>query len=36
VGKCIERPSNLAAVDATYRKAPKAKAKGVEQTGLGL
>ena len=35
-GKGIERPSNVAAVDETFKKAPKAKAKGHEQVGLGL
>ena len=35
-GKGIERPSNVAAVDETFKKAPKAKAKGGQQTGLGL
>ena len=35
-GKGIERPSNVAALDETFKKAPKAKAKGGEQTGLGL
>ena len=35
-GKAIERPSNVAAVDETFKKAPKAKAKGYEQTGLPL
>ena len=35
-GKGIERPSNVAATDETFKKAPKAKGKGHEQTGLGL
>ena len=35
-GKGIERPSNVAAVDETFKKAPKAKSKGHEQTGLDL
>ena len=35
-GKGIERPSNVAAVDETFKKAPKAKSKGQEQTGLGI
>jgi hypothetical protein len=35
-GKGIERPSNVGAVDETFKKAPKAKAKGHEQTGLDL
>ena len=35
-GKGIERPSNVAAVDETFRKAPKAKAKGHEQTAMEL
>ncbi len=28
-GKGIERPSNVAAVDETFKKAPKAKGKGM-------
>jgi len=35
-GKGIERPSNIAAVDETFKKAPRAKGKGQEQAGLGL
>jgi hypothetical protein len=35
-GKGIERPSNVASVDETFRKAPKAKAKGHEQTAMEL
>jgi DNA modification methylase len=35
-GKGIERPSNVAALDETFKKAPKAKGKAQEQTGLGL
>src|SRR5512142_2340827 len=35
-GKAIERPSSVAAVDETFKKAPKAKAKGEEQGGLSL
>jgi DNA modification methylase len=35
-GKGIERPSNVAATDETFKKAPKAKDKGHEQTGLGI
>jgi hypothetical protein len=35
-GKAIERPSNVAAVDETFKKTPKAKAEGHEQTGLAL
>jgi hypothetical protein len=35
-GKGIERPSTVAATDETFKKAPKAKTKGGEQTGLGL
>ena len=35
-GKGIERPSNVAAVDETFKKAPKAKGKGHEQAGLQL
>ncbi len=35
-GKGIERPSNVAAVDETFKKAPKAKGKGHEQRGLGI
>ena len=30
-GKGIERPSNVAATDETFKKAPRAKAKGHEQ-----
>jgi hypothetical protein len=33
-GKNIERPSNVAALDETFKKAPKAKAKGQEQSEL--
>jgi hypothetical protein len=29
-------PSNVAAVDETFKKAPKAKAKGHDQTDLAL
>jgi hypothetical protein len=35
-GKGIERPSNVAALDETFKKAPKAKAKAHEQHNLGL
>ena len=35
-GRTIARPSNIAAGDETFKKAPKAKAKGGEQPGLGL
>jgi site-specific DNA-methyltransferase (adenine-specific) len=35
-GKGIERPSTVAALDETFKKAPKAKAKGHEQHDLGL
>ena len=35
-GKGLERPSNVAAVDQTFKKAPKANAKGQEQAGLGI
>jgi hypothetical protein len=35
-GKGIERPSSVAALDDTFKKAPKAKAKGQEQAGLDL
>jgi hypothetical protein len=35
-GKAVERPSNVAAVDETFKKAPKAKGKGQEQRGLDL
>ena len=35
-GKAIERPSNVAATDETFKKAPKAKTKETEQTGLNL
>jgi hypothetical protein len=34
-GKGVKRPSNVAARDETFKKAPKAKGKGREQTGLG-
>jgi hypothetical protein len=27
-GKAVERPSNVAAVDETFKKAPRAKGKG--------
>ena len=35
-GVAIERPSGNVAVDETFKKAPKAKAKGHEQQGLGF
>ena len=35
-GVAIERPSGNVAVDETFKKAPKAKAKGHEQPGLGI
>ena len=35
-GKGIERPSNVAAVDETFKKVPKAKGKGHERRGLGI
>jgi 16S rRNA G966 N2-methylase RsmD len=35
-GKNIERPSNVAALDETFKKAPKAKVKETEQAGLDL
>jgi site-specific DNA-methyltransferase (adenine-specific) len=35
-GKVIERPSSVAAVDETFKKAPKSKAKSHEQGGLNL
>jgi DNA modification methylase len=35
-GKGIERPSNVAAVDETFKKAQESKKKHGEQTGLGL
>jgi site-specific DNA-methyltransferase (adenine-specific) len=35
-GKGIERPSTVAATDETFKKAPKAKAKGGEQVALKL
>jgi hypothetical protein len=35
-GKGIERPSSVAALDETFKKAPKAKTKGAEQAGLAL
>ena len=34
--KGSERPSNLAATDEPVQKAPKAKAKGHEQTRVGI
>ena len=33
-GKRIGRPSNLAAVDESFKKAPNPKAKGAEQAAL--
>ena len=33
-GKGIERPSNVAAVDETFKKAPQSKKKDREQTAL--
>jgi hypothetical protein len=36
-GKSIERPSSVAAIDDTFKKAPKAKSKSSgEQTALDL
>jgi hypothetical protein len=35
-GKGIERPSTVAALDETFKKAPKAEAKGHKQDDLGL
>jgi hypothetical protein len=35
-GKNIERPTSAAASDETFKKAPKAKAKGHEQSALEL
>ena len=35
-GKGIERPSTVAATDETFKKAPKAQAKGQHQPGLDL
>ncbi|HVM49588.1 MAG TPA: DNA methyltransferase [Candidatus Acidoferrum sp.] len=35
-GKGIERPSSVAAVDETFKRAPKAEAKGHKQTALGI
>jgi len=35
-GKGIERPSNVAALDETFKKAPKAKSKGGHQHELGI
>ena len=35
-GKGIERPSTVAATNEMFKKAPKAKGKGHEQTGLGI
>jgi hypothetical protein len=34
--KGIERPSNVAAVSETFKKAPTAKGKGQEQAGQGI
>lgn len=35
-GKSIERPSSVAAVDETFKKAPKAQSKGGEQKAFEL
>jgi hypothetical protein len=35
-GKGIERPSTVAALDETFKKTPRAKAKGHAQQALGL
>lgn len=35
-GKGIERPTSAAAIEETFKKAPKAKARGHEQSALGL
>jgi hypothetical protein len=35
-GRGIERPSTVAATDETFKRAPKAKAKGGEQAALEL
>ena len=35
-GKGIERPTSAASSDETFKKAPKAKAKGGEQTAMEL
>ena len=35
-GVAIERPSGNVAVDETFKRAPKAKAKGGDQASLGL
>ena len=35
-GKGIERPSTVAALDKTFKKAPKARAKGHEQHHLAF
>jgi hypothetical protein len=35
-GKGIERPSTVAATDETFKKAPKASARGGGQTALDL
>ena len=35
-GKGIERPSNVAAVDETFKKAPESKLREGEQTELGV
>ena len=32
----IERPANVAALDEAFKKAPRAKGQGQEQTGLGI
>ena len=34
--KGIERPANVVALDEAFKKAPRAKGKGQEQTGLGI
>lgn len=35
-GKALKRPSTVAGIDDTFKKAPKAKAKGHEQAALGI
>ncbi len=35
-GKGIERPSTVAATDETFKKAPKANAKGHHQTAMDI
>jgi hypothetical protein len=35
-GRGLDRPSNVAALDETFKKAPKAKSGGHEQAGPGI